>query len=356
MKKTFTEWALQGRITVNSAYSYRSYFKNAEDNDFFNFSNIELFWNAGDNYYALAICDKILSVIEEQLKTARTKDLSNAQSAYRLLKLFLEIGPRVQSPDFESEQKLKLIRKKINKPDLPKIDGNIPILSALKIEDFIKLAVEHSYFFSPHLVDQRNIDMRGFISGNINGMDNDKEIPEIPCRTSTKDGLQITNDDKQSFFIDNKGFKVRIRIDKSNNTQVCQLIRQKTGFTVSEGKDCIFRNYIISHIWGQAYDPRYFTSFWNIVLIPSWANFLMDVENPPKKTLESRMQSTYKTLCKRLYKKVDFKNLMLSADSSIIENKQYSDRLKDSFRINIIQEKQKGEKIARIIIEEKTTK
>ena len=94
---------------------------------------------------------------------------------------------------------------------------------------------------------------------------------------------------------------ISIEKDADNNQNVRKIIKGYTGYTVGEGKGSIFQNYIISHIWGHAYDPRYFTSLWNIVLIPAWANPLMDKVNPDQESVASMLQSTFQKICEELY-------------------------------------------------------
>lgn len=91
-----------------------------------------------------------------------------------------------------------------------------------------------------------------------------------------------------------------IIIDSDGNKAVRVLIEDKTGYSVSKGKSSIFQNYKISHVWGRAYDPRYFTNLWNIVLVPAWANDLLD-KNTVEKTLESKFKSTIMRICWVLY-------------------------------------------------------
>lgn len=92
-----------------------------------------------------------------------------------------------------------------------------------------------------------------------------------------------------------------IIIDNDGNAEVRSLINKKTGYLVSAGKENIFQNYRISHVWGRAFDPRYFTNLWNIVIVPSWANDLLDKPNAINGSLESRLQSTIMKICKLLY-------------------------------------------------------
>lgn len=67
-----------------------------------------------------------------------------------------------------------------------------------------------------------------------------------------------------------------VKIDKDGNNAVRSLINKEFGYTVSQGQASLFQSYKISHIWGEAYDPRKFTNLWNLVLVPAWANDLLD--------------------------------------------------------------------------------
>ena len=113
-----------------------------------------------------------------------------------------------------------------------------------------------------------------------------------------------------------------ILIDNDGNAKVRSLINDTTCYTVSAGKENIFQNYRISHVWGRAFDPRYFTNLWNIVLVPSWANDLLDKPNARPRTLESKLQSTIMRICEVLYfdgiKERDWNTLKLSNKPSVI--------------------------------------
>lgn len=94
--------------------------------------------------------------------------------------------------------------------------------------------------------------------------------------------------------------KIPVTLSKDGNDFVRSLISNETGFTVGAGKDNIFQNYIISHLWGRAYDPRYYTNFWNIVLVPAWANSLLD-KNGEEGSLASKLKATFMAISKKLY-------------------------------------------------------
>src|SRR5690606_20131311 len=45
---------------------------------------------------------------------------------------------------------------------------------------------------------------------------------------------------------------------------------------VSGGRSSTVKNYTISHVWGLASHPLFFSALWNVVLIPAHFNYLMD--------------------------------------------------------------------------------
>ena len=82
---------------------------------------------------------------------------------------------------------------------------------------------------------------------------------------------------------------------------MCQLIKDRTGYALGATSDKKhFRNFIISHIWGHAIDPRYFTNLWNIVIVPAWANHLLDKDE--EGTLASAFKATIQKIIIDLYK------------------------------------------------------
>lgn len=338
MQTAFYKWIKENNIlSPNVKYTYWNKYMKPYANGNYSLDGIISFWDEGDNYYAMAVCDRILKLInKDKKKKGRTNKLSNAQSAYRKLKLFLLIGPRTSNPKLPSDA-TREFRKKINKSDLPKIDGNAPLLKELSPEKFIRLAVEGSYFFCGSIVKDRNNVLSDILKD------------KAPARKSEDSNLQKIENGELMF--EDNGFKCKIDKDSDNNRAVRTLITKYSGYTVSQGEGSIFRNFIISHVWGRAYDPRFFTSFWNLVLIPSWANFLMDVEKAKTGSLESKMQSTFRAICKVLYD--DMSGIIdVGKHSSIKDVDQYNDKIKGNYEINVIQMKtiDKKKEVAPIIV------
>lgn len=158
-------------------------------------------------------------------------------------------------------------------------------------DNFIKAVVENSYFFSADDVQDRfkviqndlqngkalytrkSIDVNVQSNGLFHGMDENTKAPlDIP-----------------------------ITIDPTGNREVQNLITSLTGYTVSSGKGSIFQNFIISHIWGKAFDPRNFTNLWNLAIVPAWGNFLLD-KTDSQDELTLKMINTFKAIAIKRYK------------------------------------------------------
>lgn len=174
-------------------------------------------------------------------------------------------------------------------------------------EAFVKLAIENSYFFAPSLVNEQHENLHNNICKLLAG----EAVDKVYARESTDKSIQPhnmkgkdnTNGKKRRygvFVVPQTGQKIPIWIDSDGNRKVRDLIFDETGFTVSFGYDNYFINFKISHIWGNAYDPRFFTSLWNIVLVPAWANDLLDKQNSTQ-PLAQKMINTYKAICEQIY-------------------------------------------------------
>ena len=198
-------------------------------------------------------------------------------------------------------------------------------------KELIKLAIENSYFFSVNIVKNRQnvLDTR---------LKNKSEIPArktIKKDSGASDYYQEEKGGKFYYCEQNNGVRIPIKVDKDGNSEVRSLINSYVGYWVGNGKKTSnFVNYTISHIWGRAFDPRYFTSLWNIVLVPSWANTLMD-KVPTNGSIESMLQSTIKKICSELYKEVE-KNVGKDAELKIPFDEK--DVIHGTYQIKVLQE------------------
>jgi len=165
------------------------------------------------------------------------------------------------------------------------------------LANFIKLAVENSFFFPNNYIDKNGQKLpwnQYMLSSPLHArLCNQSKNPQtaIPAGSPLVRG-------GNAIFTDGSYTK-QITIDGNGNASVCKLLHDLTGYYYSGLKNN-FRNYIISHIWGNAIDPRYFTSLWNLVLVPAWANYLLELNGAPGSTA-SIFKATFMKLCEVHY-------------------------------------------------------
>lgn len=200
------------------------------------------------------------------------------------------------------------------------IDGVSELVEVLGgVERFLTIALKNSYFFAPALILDRFSQIEKLYLNN----------EPIPARWK---------DVRQS------GIKKQCRypfcdIDTNGNSKVRQVIENLTGYTVSQGKSSVFTNYKISHIWGNAQDPRYFTNLWNIVLVPAWVNDLLDKRTATAGSIASIVINTYKSICVNYYNipALSLKNIGLNTTPNVFCK---SDVIHGNFTFNSIEGKE----------------
>ncbi len=339
------ELVTEGKCEQEISDSFKSLpFKNK--NEFIEL--LTLFANSRDLLYTLTVYDKMYDLLCKVIENTGDIKLQKRHSAFVLFKEFLyKYDKYVFSSQISSnggsidENRLNKARGKFKKNDLHVLDGMESLLSILKDDsEFVKLAVENSYFFAPKMVkDQVEKHLIG------EGMDkarhtskktiNINNVPKPLKKENDVTAIYVfkIEDIKDKIYLEDGTFT--IHIDRDGNNYVRSLIEDKTGIIISQGEKNLIHNTIISHIWGRAYDPRFFTSLWNIVLIPAWANSLMD-KNPVAGTLASKMQATYMEMCHKLYEEI-FKNKLYWAGLKI--NKpgilHQKDIVHDNYSINV---------------------
>lgn len=343
--KEFQSWAKKNKVlTDTSAEQYGSYLNYLKKEDYFAedfkniFETIENFYNKNDILYALTYCDKLFAEFigtKKKYKDKMGDEWSNSRSA--IVKLLMFLSSKGITCNYGDN--LDDIRSKINKTNIHKIDGIEGLIGEIGINMFVKLAVEQSYFFDPGIVENRHKELSGLFTQKCS----------IPARLTTKEDEDVgdyylevkecnskNKPIKAVFHAKEENIHISVDIDSDGNNNVRQTIKNQTGYTVCEGKESIFQNYVISHIWGCAFDPRYFTSLWNIVLIPAWANPLMDKIKPEEGSPASILQSTFMAICKRLYfdplfKIEDWRDIQIEKEPSILCSKDVigSDKCSD---------------------------
>ena len=309
----FKEWLKgNGKLTPKSANSYISYLGVSYNNDLslvstdnvYNYMDvIEQFYQAGDILYAVTVINNIIERINN-LETPLLKALNDQRSALKKLRVFLRsMRNNVQDRTYLSKKNpnnptlsiLDDIRESFSKGSLDKIDCVRVLIDILGEETFIKVVIENSFFFDKKIVDDQRKDI----------FDKLGKQP-IPARKTTKTqsgtprvGVNTKIGNLDIYQIN--GCNIPVKLDGDGNKQVRDIIKEKTGYTISSGRKCIFQNYIISHLWGKAYDPRYFTNFWNIVIVPAWANSLLDKESGDEDSIEFKLKDMFKKICVALY-------------------------------------------------------
>ena len=194
------------------------------------------------------------------------------------------------------------------------MDGMDSLLSVFENEnDFILHFFQHVKFFRPDAVAKQAKELQ-------ENLILEKPLP-LPVRFSLKSKKYFhyenaeTNSgtskksfknksDAQSFTLDkdliHNDTKIKVCIDKDGNYFVRKQIFDAVNYRVSQGAISDITNYMICHVWGETANPLFFTSLWNITMIPHYMSFLTDKpdENSP---LVKRIKDLLKAICIELY-------------------------------------------------------
>lgn len=222
------------------------------------------------------------------------------------------------------------------------------------------MAIESSYFFSPDLVVERFEEIKEYICQQkvVDPAFDKYDIKYLPARYSSKedaeDGVHepVVEEGKVYFKLQNAAQRLCVIYQEgargknkecggntcgggNGNARVCQLINDRTGYALGATSDKKhFRNFIISHIWGHAIDPRYFTNLWNIVIVPAWANHLLDKDE--EGTLASTFKATIQKIITELY---DFNNIDWASIQMTSPSYNNEEVISGRYQINIIDHK-----------------
>lgn len=249
---------------------------------------------AGHPVIAMAVCDRMIDALQRNIKTNQGIYLQDAKSCLYRFREFLCQSSLFLIPVVQRPVTTVPTVQGVAKTNLGGIiDGTNTLIGALGNGKniFIKLAIESSLFFSVDIVSDRHHDLSQKLSSGAN----------VPARYTTDKTICSAPVKGQPAIYNIGGTSYNVIVDKGVNDSVRKLINHYTGYTVSTGQTSIITGYDISHVWGQAFDPRYFTNFWNIVLIPSYANRRMGIPNPPAGSYTSKIQNTIMEICRQLY-------------------------------------------------------
>ena len=291
----------------------------------------------GDRVHALSFLEIVCKKMEAYLKTHKSETLSNDQSALNKYKDYLFNGIDFRNSFIKctgtvypfNDVTLVNARTLIKKNKCHAIDSMRSLLAVVGEEQFIKMAIENSFFFSDAIVKDRfNTFPKDTALHTRWG--NGSQLTPTPSSDPTL--MQYTDHSYTSKVLIDGGPKPIRKRDE--NYQVKQFIRSYTGYELV-GYTPTLKNYIISHIWGNATDPRFYTNFWNIVLVPAWANFLLDKKgNAPVGSFASILKATFMGICDELYKLNKMNWTSLSMAQPTINHT--SDILHDDYRVQII--------------------
>ena len=308
----------------------------------------------GDRAHALSFLEIVCKKLKAYLMAHKSDALSNDQSALNKYKDYLFNGIDFRNTFTKctglvytfDDEKLEKARQLIKKNKCYPIDSMRSLLAVVGEEQFIRMAIENSFFFSKDIVEKRSKSI-------LNDQDlhtrwgNSSNLTPISNKDLTLNEYKADDGYTSNVLIDGGPKTIRKR---DENFQVRKLIREYTGYELV-GYTPTLKNYIISHIWGNATDPRYYTNFWNIVLVPAWANFLLDKKgNAPRGSFASILKATFMDICSKLYQMEKMNWKQLSMDQPKVDH--VDDILHDShpYRIQIINEKNNS-KLGPILID-----
>lgn len=365
-RKDYEKWLLKQGVKSVGAYCPQDKYK-CNGKDYLYLDLIGVFAIENDRLYVNALFEEWKAFIENKnqnnLKTVLNR-LSYLQKYRQFVETIAYGKKRLSKEDNEIlneiQNVLPSVCASINNSQNPKVDGMDSLIEYIKEEKFVKLAIESSYFFSPKLVKERFDEIANYIckKEEVDPAFDKYDIKYLPARYSSKEDAEdgehepVVKESKVYFKLQNAAQRLCVIYQEgargknkecgentcgggNGNARVCQLIKDRTGYdlgTTTNKKH--FRNFIISHIWGHAIDPRYFTNLWNIVIVPAWANHLLDKDE--EGTLASTFKATIQKIITELY---DFNNINWASIQMTPPSYNNKEVISGRYQINIIDHK-----------------
>ena len=147
---------------------------------------------------------------------------------------------------------------------------------------FIEHFVKSCLFLPKKVVEKRANEILTDISNNIKvsvrfGKKYLSEFEAEPKRNAlrkkSKSEIKKIAENETLLFKDGK---VKVLIDGTGNQTVVAAIEKGTGYIINSNSSDL-KNFTLSHIWeSTTHNPYYFSSLWNIVIIPNYLNYIMD--------------------------------------------------------------------------------
>jgi len=366
-RKDYEKWLLKQGVKSVGAYCPQDKYK-CNGKDYLYLDLIGVFAIENDRLYVNALFEEWKAEIDEKNNLKTTLNRLSYLQKYRQFVETIVYGKKRLSKEDNAilngiRNALSSVRISINNSQNPKVDGMDSLIEYIKEEKFVKLAIESSYFFSPDLVAERFEEIKEYICQQkvVDPAFKDKEVKYLPARYTSKedptnaaDGVhecdqtvgivyfKLPNASQRLCVIYQEGARGKNKECGENtcgggngDTRACQLIKDRTGYdlgTTTNKKH--FRNFSISHIWSHAIDPRYFTNLWNIVIVPAWANHLLDKDE--KGTLASTFKATIQKIITELY---DFNNFGWASIQMTPPSYNNKEVISGRYQINIIEQK-----------------
>ena len=262
---------------------------------------------ANVSYKAVIVCDLLVEHIKQAINENNNKVLSDDRAALNAyvdyIKKIIKTGgfTNITVPvlDYDAlmpyRKELRHYPTNVNKLDFDKINGIDSLIELFGNNHaaFIEKVLSESFFLAPELESDRFLELSKEL-GNVAIARYSEAYKSYFPNMNKKQIINLSQGQYISIVLD--GTTYNVKLDKDGNDYLRQYINEKTGYRVNSE----FIGYKISHIWGQAIDPRYFSSFWNVVLVPAWANDLLD-KDCCSSSLISKMVGTFKEICINLY-------------------------------------------------------
>lgn len=164
------------------------------------------------------------------------------------------------------------------------IVGNTAVSDFEKCEALARYMVRNSYFFKKEKVDQRHneiLQMLESLEEKMPARFSTVKNPTLyynsnnePLVLTKSEAVSISKNEWMFYKIDDN--YVPILIDSDGNRNVRSLMNSVAGRVISQGRNSDFKYATISHIWGNAFNPIFFTNLWNIVIVPTYLNPILD--------------------------------------------------------------------------------
>jgi hypothetical protein len=190
-----------------------------------------------------------------------------------------------------------------DRDDIERLNGFDSLYQLIGSDDekFIDFFISNSIFISPEAVKRQ-----------AEAINNSIAIGErIPVRYSQKMKKYFLSTDKRPSAITNRKDAVqksrnfdfyskereniKVEFDSTGNKNVVDAIIKYGQINYSK-----FLNFTISHVWARTFDPYFFTALWNVVIIPSYLNPIMDKPHS-QQTINEKIQTVIKAICIELY-------------------------------------------------------